>query len=78
MTEKPERRDPVRRAAFVQSVVTNVIQGPTSEFTVETLQQLLNASPEVADRILHRLSSAGLLQESQVSGCYRRNAEVCG
>jgi hypothetical protein len=65
MTEKPERRDPVRRAAFVQSVVTHIIQGPLSEFTVETLQHLLNTSPEIADRILHRLSSVGLLQEKR-------------
>jgi hypothetical protein len=65
MTEEPERRDPVRRAAFVQSVVTHIIQGPLSEFTVETLQHLLNTSPEIADRILHRLSSVGLLQEKR-------------
>ena len=65
MTEKPERRDPVRRAVFVQSVVTHVIQSPVTEFDVETLQQLLNISPEIVHRILRRLSSAGLLQEQR-------------
>jgi len=65
MTVNPERRDFVRRAAFVQSVVTHVIQSPASRFTVETVRQVLNVSPEIAHRLLCRLSSAGLLQQQR-------------
>ena len=61
--ENPDRRDPIRRATFVQSVVTQIVQSPMAQFTVETVQQILDVSPDVADRILRRLASAGLLQE---------------
>lgn len=61
----PNRRDPARRAAFVQSVVTHVVQSPIAQFTVETVQNVLDVSPDIAHRILHRLSSAGLLQETR-------------
>jgi Fic family protein len=58
-----DRRDPIRRATFVQSVVTRLIQSPMAQFTVETVEQILDASPDTAHRMLDRLTSAGVLQE---------------
>jgi hypothetical protein len=60
---QPDRRDPVKRAAFVHSIVSEVVQSPLMEFTVPTVQQVLNVTPEIADRILHRLADAGLFQQ---------------
>jgi DNA-binding IscR family transcriptional regulator len=45
--------------------VTDVIQSPLMEITVETMQQVLGVPPEIANRILNRLSDAGLLRETQ-------------
>jgi hypothetical protein len=59
----PERRDPVRRALFVQAVVTDIVQSRSVQFTVETVQSTLHVNPDIALRMLQRLASAGLLKE---------------
>jgi hypothetical protein len=61
----PDRRDPVRRAAFVAAIVSDIVQSPMTQFTVETVQDVLEVSSDIADRVLHRLSDAGLVQETR-------------
>jgi predicted transcriptional regulator of viral defense system len=60
----PERRDSVRRAAFVERIVSRVVQGPATYFTVEAMQDVLEVSPDIAWRVLRRLSEAGVLRET--------------
>ena len=60
----PERRDPIRRAAFVEAIVSRVVQGPPTYFTVEAMQDVLEVSPDIAWRVLRRLSEAGVLRET--------------
>jgi hypothetical protein len=60
-----ERRDPVRRAAFVKVVVRSLVQSATAEFTIEEVQRRLSVSPEIAARVLSRLVSAGVLEQTR-------------
>lgn len=58
-----ERRDSVRRAEFVKSVLRSLVHTATAEFTVEDVQQRLNTSTDTAQRILSRLVSAGVFRQ---------------
>jgi hypothetical protein len=60
----PERRDPIRRAAFVQTIVTELVQSPTVQFTIPEVERLLDTTPEIAQRVLLRLAAAGVVQQS--------------
>ena len=59
-----ERRDTVRRAAFVEAIVSRVVQGPATYLTVEATQEVLGVAPDTAERVLRRLSDAGVLRET--------------
>ena len=57
-----ERRDPVRRAAFVRAVLEEVVHNPAPQLSSTTVQQLLRVSPDIASRVLERLSEAGVFR----------------
>jgi len=58
-----DRRDITRRAELVRSVVAGVVRNPYAVVTRESLQQWLHVSRAVAERILSRLVSSGLVRE---------------
>ena len=58
-----DRRDTLRRAELVRSVVAGVVRNPYAVVTRESLQNWLHIPRAVADRILNRLVSSGLLRE---------------
>ena len=58
-----DRRDTTRRAELVRSIVAGVVRNPYAVVTRESLEQWLQISRSVADRILNRLVSSGLLRE---------------
>jgi len=60
-----ERRNIRHRGAIVKRVVEGIIQNPSVTLTVSTIQQWLGVSVEVAERILQRLASSGLVKEVQ-------------
>ena len=58
-----ERRDTTRRAEVVRSVITRVVQNPSTTLSVDTLQRWLQVPLDAAERILQRLIDSGLLRE---------------
>jgi hypothetical protein len=64
-SNEPNRRDAVRRAAFIHAILTHVVHGSTVHFTIETVQHLLNVAPDTADRILQRLESVELMHQTR-------------
>jgi len=60
-----DRRDTTRRAQLVRSIVAGIVRNPYAVVTKQSLQNWLHVSSGVADRILSRLVSAGLLCEVQ-------------
>jgi hypothetical protein len=64
-TAERDRRDTVRRARVVRSVLEEVVHNAVPFITIQTIQDALDVSPEAAMRIVERLVSAGLLIETQ-------------
>jgi hypothetical protein len=62
-TNVMERRDPTRRAELVRNIVAGVVRNPYAVVTTESLQNWLRVPSGVAERILNRLVSSGLLRE---------------
>lgn len=58
-----DRRDTTQRAELVRSIVAGVVRNPYAVVTRESLEHWLHVSRCVADRILNRLVSSGLLRE---------------
>lgn len=58
-----DRRNIARRAELVQSVVAGVVRNPYAVITRESLQSWLDIPGSVAERILGRLVSSGLVCE---------------
>ena len=58
-----DRRDPVRRAAFVRAVLEEVVQNPAPQLSTDMVQQILHVTPEIAMRVLERLAAAGVFRE---------------
>ena len=58
-----DRRDTTRRAELVRSIVAGVVRNPYAVVTIESLADWLHISGGVAERILNRLVSSGLLRE---------------
>jgi ribosomal protein S25 len=72
-----ERRNIQHRGALVKRVVEGIIQNPSVTLTVNTMQQWLGVSVEVAERILQRLASSGLVKEVQ-AGTWVRGSLASG
>jgi ribosomal protein S25 len=70
-----DRRNTSRRAELVRSIVSGVVQNPYAVITLESLQQWLHIPGTVAERILHRLASSGLIREIS-RGVWARSREV--
>jgi hypothetical protein len=64
-TEAMDRRDTTRRAELVRSVVAGIVRNPYAVVTLDSLQSWLRVPGAVAERILARLVSSGLLRESE-------------
>ncbi len=60
-----DRRDTTRRAELVRSIVAGIVRNPYAVVTKESLQHWLDIPRSVAERILIRLVSSGLLREVQ-------------
>ena len=58
-----ERRNTTRRAELVRSIVAGIVRNPYAVVTAESLQHWLHVSGTVADRIIQRLVSSGVLRE---------------
>lgn len=58
-----ERRETGRRAEVVRAVVSHVVQNPGGTVTLDALQETLHVPREAADRIVHKLVSAGIVRE---------------
>jgi hypothetical protein len=58
-----DRRDPAHRAELVRRIVAGVVRNPHAVVTPESLQNWLHIPRAVAERILSRLVSSGLLRE---------------
>ena len=58
-----DRRDTTRRAELVRSIVAGIVRNPYAVVTKESLQHWLDIPRSVAERILIRLVSSGLLRE---------------
>jgi hypothetical protein len=58
-----DRRDTTRRAELVRSIVAGIVRNPYAVVTSESLQQWLHVSKTVAQRIIDRLVSSGVLRE---------------
>jgi ribosomal protein S25 len=69
-----DRRDTARRAKLVRSIVAGVVRNPYAVVTIDSLQQWLKVPQSVAERILVRLVSAGLVQEVS-AGVFARSTQ---
>jgi DNA-binding IscR family transcriptional regulator len=58
-----DRRNIARRAELVRSIVAGVVRNPYAVITSDSLQQWLHVPRAVAERILTRLVSSGLIHE---------------
>ena len=70
-----DRRDITRRAELVRSVVSGIVQNPYAVITRDSLQQWLHVPGTVAQRLLARLASSGLIREIS-TGVWARSREV--
>ena len=69
-----ERRNTTRRAELVRSIVAGVVRNPYAVVTRDSLQSWLHISGTVAQRLLDRLVSAGLVREVN-AGVWARSPE---
>jgi len=67
-----DRRDTTRRAELVRSIVAGVVRNPYAVVTSESLQHWLHVPRAVAERILTRLVSSGLIREVE-AGVWARS-----
>ena len=67
-----DRRDTARRAELVRSIVAGVVRNPYAVITSESLEHWLHVPGAVAERILARLASAGLIREIE-AGIWSRS-----
>ena len=70
-----ERRDTTRRAELVRSIVAGVVRNPYAVITCESLQTWLHIPGTVAQRILDRLVSSGLMREV-TTGVWARSHQI--
>lgn len=69
-----DRRDTTRRAELVRSIVSGVVRNPYAVVTSDSLQHWLHVPRTVAERIIDRLVSSGLVREI-TSGVWARSSE---
>lgn len=69
-----DRRDTTRRAELVRSIVSGVVRNPHAVVTSESLQRWLHVPRAVAERLLARLVSSGLVREV-AAGVWARSME---
>jgi len=69
-----DRRDTTRRAELVRSVVAGVVRNPYAVVTSDSLQHWLKVPRAVAERIIERLVSSGLVREIG-AGVWARSSE---
>jgi len=69
-----DRRDIARRAELVRSIVAGVVRNPYAVITSESLEHWLHIPRTVAERILNRLVSSGLMQEVS-AGVWARSTQ---
>jgi predicted transcriptional regulator len=69
-----DRRDVARRSELVRSIVAGVVRNPYAVITRDSLQNWLQIPRTVAERILDRLVSAGLVREV-ASGVWARTSQ---
>jgi DNA-binding Lrp family transcriptional regulator len=60
-----DRRDTVRRAEVVRSVIEEIVHNGVPVLTIRDIEDALQVSSEAAGRIVERLVSAGLLVEAR-------------
>jgi len=60
-----DRRDTVRRAQVVRTVLEEIVHNSVPFITIETITKSLHISTEAATRIIQRLVSAGILVEAR-------------
>lgn len=63
MGARPDRRNVKRRAQTIQRAIAEVMHAPRATITLDALEHQLGVGREVAQRILRRLVSSGVLQE---------------
>ena len=69
-----DRRDIARRAELVRSIVAGVVRNPYAVVTRESLEHWLHIPRTVAERILNRLVSSGLVREVS-AGVWARSSQ---
>jgi hypothetical protein len=69
-----DRRNVARRAELVRSIVAGVVRNPYAVVTRESLEHWLRIPRAVAERILNRLVSAGLVREVS-DGVWARSSQ---
>jgi len=69
-----DRRDTTRRAELVRSIVAGIVRNPYAVVTRESLQHWLHIPRAVADRLIERLVSSGLIREV-AAGVWTRSSE---
>ncbi len=69
-----DRRDITRRAELVRSIVAGVVRNPYAVITSESLEHWLDIPRTVAERILNRLVSSGLVREVS-AGVWARSSQ---
>jgi len=60
-----DRRDTVRRAEVIRTVLEEIVHNSVPFITIETITKSLHVSTEAATRIIERLVSAGILIETR-------------
>lgn len=60
-----DRRDTVRRAEVVRTVLEEIVHNSVPFITIDTITKSLHVSTEAATRIIQRLVSAGILVEAR-------------
>jgi predicted transcriptional regulator len=69
-----DRRDTARRAELVRSIVAGIVRNPYAVITRDSLQHWLHIPRTVAERILERLVSSGLIREVE-AGVWARSPQ---
>ena len=69
-----DRRDLTHRAELVRSIVAGVVRNPYAVVTSDSLQHWLHVPRTVAERIIERLVSSGLVREI-AAGVWARSSE---
>ena len=60
-----DRRNVRRRAQVIQRAIAEVVQGPLTTITLDTLEIRLGVARDAADRIVRRLVCSGVLRETR-------------